>query len=38
VIEMVPLIVLYELSILLSAWLDRIAAQRAAQETTPDAV
>jgi sec-independent protein translocase protein TatC len=37
-IEMVPLVVLYELSILLSSWLDRIAAQRAAQETTPDAV
>jgi sec-independent protein translocase protein TatC len=37
-IEMVPLIVLYELSILLASWLDRMAAQRAAQETTPDAV
>jgi sec-independent protein translocase protein TatC len=37
-IEMVPLLVLYELSILLSSWLDRIAAQRAAQETRPDAV
>ena len=45
-IEMVPLLVLYELSILLATWLDRATAQRDAKavavtdsdETTPDAV
>jgi sec-independent protein translocase protein TatC len=45
-IEMVPLVVLYELSILLARWLDRVTAQRRASsvavtdsdETTPDAV
>ena len=45
-IEMVPLIILYELSILLARWLDRVTAQRGessvavtdSDETTPDAV
>jgi sec-independent protein translocase protein TatC len=45
-IEMVPLVILYELSILLARWLDRVSAQREADslamtdsdETTPDAV
>jgi sec-independent protein translocase protein TatC len=45
-IEMVPLVILYELSILLARWLDRVTAPRDASsaavtdsdETTPDAV
>jgi len=43
-IEMVPLLILYELSILLARWLDRVSARNAAlairdpDETTPDAV
>ena len=43
-IEMVPLVILYELSILLARWLDRVSARNAAlairdpDETTPDAV
>ena len=42
-IEMVPLLVLYELSILLASWLDRLSARRElaapkSDETSPDAV
>jgi sec-independent protein translocase protein TatC len=46
-IEMVPLVILYELSILLARWLDRVSAERGtadslavpdSDETTPDAV
>ena len=38
-IEMVPLLVLYELSILLAAWVDRLDARRQAEEgESPDAL